>query len=116
MLIATQTETNEKEHGVHDINVGLTVEKAKYIIHDSCGFQPANQKDIKSLRTFINVRVHSEDIAERLHVIWFVFQIVLYLQHTDILGIVSRRIETGRSRLSMRSSSRCSVTLEATYQ
>ncbi|KAH0282661.1 hypothetical protein KCU62_g9564, partial [Aureobasidium sp. EXF-3399] len=65
------TPTSKTEHGVHDVNVGLTAEGAHYIIHDSCGFQSGNEKDIDDLIEFIKGRTTVSDISQRLHAIWY---------------------------------------------
>ena len=56
---------------MHDINKGLTTEGGRFIIHDSCGFQAGNDKDIQDLKTFIKARTSVADVSERLHAIWF---------------------------------------------
>ncbi|KAI7328893.1 hypothetical protein KC315_g6422 [Hortaea werneckii] len=63
--------THKTNHGVHDVNVGLTGEGKHYIIHDSCGFQSGNTKDIDDLVHFIKIRGAAVDISERLHAVWY---------------------------------------------
>jgi hypothetical protein len=72
LLTKLQTPTSKTEHGVHNVNVGLTEEGKHYIIHDSCGFQSGNERDILDLIEFIKGRTTVSDISQRIHAIWFV--------------------------------------------
>jgi len=54
---------------VHDIEQALSPEGARYIVHDSCGFQTGQQNEIERVKSFLEKRLKSGDFAERLHAI-----------------------------------------------
>jgi len=64
-----QTQESQTEHGVHDIEQELSPEGARYIVHDSCGFQIGQQNEIERVKSFLEKRLKSGEFAERLHAI-----------------------------------------------
>lgn len=66
-----QTQESQTEHGLHDIEYGMSPEGARYIVHDSCGFQAGQQNEIDRVKSFLGVRLKSGDFAERLHAILY---------------------------------------------
>lgn len=63
------TQESAGEHGVHDINEGISGEGANYIVHDSCGFQAGQQDEVDKVKDFLKARSSSSEFAERLHAI-----------------------------------------------
>ncbi|KAG8217987.1 hypothetical protein J3R82DRAFT_6160 [Butyriboletus roseoflavus] len=42
----------------------------RFVVHDSCGFEPADQENLNAARKFISNRRRMRDLKDQLHAIW----------------------------------------------
>ncbi|OJA15020.1 hypothetical protein AZE42_08708 [Rhizopogon vesiculosus] len=47
----------------------------KFVLHDSKGFEPGDEDNVRIVRDFIQRRSHMEALGDRLHAIWLCFEI-----------------------------------------
>jgi hypothetical protein len=76
-VLKVDGEGSKNEHGIHDIELGIPSQDGKCIIHDSRGFQGGDVAEVEILKTFLKNRATNPDLIERLHVIWYVAQMIL---------------------------------------
>ncbi|KAF8514000.1 era-like GTP-binding protein [Hysterangium stoloniferum] len=58
--------------GNHDIEQGFQIPTAHgFIFHDSCGFEAGGTGELEKVKDFIENRAKSEQLKDRLHVIWY---------------------------------------------
>ncbi|KIM64407.1 hypothetical protein SCLCIDRAFT_1213244 [Scleroderma citrinum Foug A] len=67
-----------EKRGIADINKELTSEmNARFILHDSKGFEPGENDNLATVKQFIDRRKNHPEIKEQLHAVWLCFQIPL---------------------------------------
>ena len=65
--------------GIHNIRDSLMCPNwSDLAIHDSTGLELGDDNELRQLTKFIADRSNSTDMKDRLHVIWFVNQDLLY--------------------------------------
>lgn len=70
--LTSQTSESERQHGKHDIEQGFSPQGARYVVHDSCGFQAGQDSEIQAVKDFLQTRLATGNFAERLHIVLFV--------------------------------------------
>jgi hypothetical protein len=48
----------------------ISQQNDKFVLHDSKGFEPAEEDNVKIVREFIERRRHMKDLKDKLHAVW----------------------------------------------
>jgi hypothetical protein len=48
----------------------ISQQNDKFVLHDSKGFEPAEEDNVKIVREFIECRRRKKDLKDRLHAVW----------------------------------------------
>ena len=65
-------EVSEYTSGDADINKEIFIAESNFLVlHDSRGYGAGELKNLQKLKAFINHRVGSANVGERLHAIWY---------------------------------------------
>lgn len=68
-----QTESCDRNRGNHRVEDEIIhPDRPDFILHDSGGFEAGDVSQIKSVENFVKRKASRTDLAERLHVIWYV--------------------------------------------
>ncbi|KDQ53136.1 hypothetical protein JAAARDRAFT_183441 [Jaapia argillacea MUCL 33604] len=57
--------------GEHDIQHQITYPGSNFVFHDSRGFEAGSEKELQTVKEFIDVYATYERLRDRLHVIWY---------------------------------------------
>ncbi|OAX32434.1 hypothetical protein K503DRAFT_606427 [Rhizopogon vinicolor AM-OR11-026] len=67
---------SNEQRGEANINTEhISEQNDKFVLHDSNGFEPGEEHNVKIVRDFIQLRRHMEGLGDRLHAVWLCFEI-----------------------------------------
>lgn len=77
-LISTISNVNDLMQNVSDTTRGrasidqeyVASDNERFIVHDSCGFEAADQKNLTAACDFISSRRRMRDLRDQLHAVW----------------------------------------------
>ena len=77
-LISTISNVNDLVQDVSDTTRGrasidqeyIAPDNKRFIVHDSCGFEAADQKNLTAARDFISCRRRMPNLRDQLHAVW----------------------------------------------
>jgi len=71
-----QTKASGRARGIHDIKIPIiSQDRPDLILHDSGGFESGGDKEFQQVKGFIFEMSNTTEMKDRLHVIWFAYNI-----------------------------------------
>ncbi|OJA15855.1 hypothetical protein AZE42_11214 [Rhizopogon vesiculosus] len=67
--------SDEKRGGANIDTEYISERNDKFVLHDSKGFEPGEEDNMKTVREFVQRRRRKEALGDRLHAVWFCFEI-----------------------------------------